>query len=472
MAAVAWLAWNAGTFARARAERKPVLLSLAPAWCRHAAEMDRRAYSDERVAALINGRFVPVRVDADRRPDLGCRYGLGAWPTTACLTPEGDVLAGGTYAEAARLGELLERVADAFGAGRHVPPRPQAFHTDPGSGRATTEDLIEQVMGAFDGAYGGFGTSPKFPHGGPVRLALDLYRESGSRRFHDIAVTSLDAMGWGPLYDERDGGFFRCADQADWSGPNEEKLLDVNASLLSLYVHAFEVLGSARYRDRAADLLRYLQNGLADQADGGWYGSERNPGGVDRTLFTDWNARMVSAALEAGRVLGDPSVSEFAIRSLERIVLLSYVPGAGVAHYFDGEARVRGLLEDQVAMASAQLDAFEATGNVVYEMMAEELALYCIRTMWDQESGGFFDRIADPRRDRGLLRQAVRPVAANCLAARVLRRLSRASGSGEFPEYAARTMDAMASRAALEGPLAADYVLAVRDTSQVIDFGL
>jgi uncharacterized protein YyaL (SSP411 family) len=467
MAAVAWLAWNAETFARARAEGKPVLLSLAPAWCQHAQQMDRQAYADERVAALINGRFVPVRVDADRRPDLGCRYGLGGWPTTACLTPDGDVLAGGTYAEADRLGDVLERVADAFHAGRHVRPRPnRAFHTDPAAGRAATEDLVEQIAASFDAAHGGFGDSPKFPHAAPVRLALDLCKESGSDRFHDIAVTSLDAMGWGPLSDERDGGFFRCSDHADWSRPNEEKLLDVNASLLSLYVHAFETLGIARYGDRAAGLLRYLQTGLADQVDGGWYGSQREPDDVDRTLFTDWNAHMVSAALEAGRVLGDPSVSEFAVRSLERVVLLTYAPGAGVAHYFDGEARIRGLLEDHVAMAAAQLDAFEATGNIAYEMMAEELALYCIRTMWDQESGGFFDRIGDPRRDWGLLRQAVKPFCANCLAARVLRRLSRTAESGEFDEYADRTIDAMASRAAAEGPLAADYVLAVRHTAR------
>jgi uncharacterized protein YyaL (SSP411 family) len=171
---------------------------------------------------------------------------------------------------------------------------------------------------------------------------------------------------------------------------------------------------------------------------------------------------MVSAALQAGEVLGDESLSAFAIKSLEHVVLLNYTPGGGVAHYFDGSPRVRGLLDDQVTMAVAQMDAFEATGNIVYQMMAEELALYAIRTMWDGEGDGFFDRATDPRRDVGLLRRPLKPFSANCLAATMLGRVARASGSGEFRDYAARTLAVMSTRAAAEGPLAAEYVLAVR----------
>ena len=102
--------------------------------------------------------------------------------------------------------------------------------------------------------------------------------------------------------------------------------------------------------------------------------------------------------LHAARVFGDDGLREFALKSLERVLLACYKPGAGVAHYFDGQPRVRGLLADQFAMASACLDAFEVTGNVVYEMMAEELGHYAVRTMWDEAGGGFFDRA--PRRRR------------------------------------------------------------------------
>ena len=105
---------------------------------------------------------------------------------------------------------------------------------------------------------------------------------------------------------------------------------------------------------------------------------------------------MVSAALHAARTFEDDGLRDFALQSLERVLLACYKPGGGVAHYCRRPAvGVRGLLADQFAMASASLDAFEASGNIVYEMMAEELAHYAVRTMWDETGGGFFDRAPD-----------------------------------------------------------------------------
>ncbi len=485
MAAIAWLPWSAEAFARARTEGKPVLLSIAPSWCRFSEQMDRTSYADDGVAAIVNRSFVPIRVDADRRPDVSERYGLGGWPTTAFLTPDGQMLGGGTFVEASRFADVLLRVSDAYAAGRHVQARApdRTVEPTPATEVLSTPQLVEHVMSTFDRDHGGFGESPKFPHVAPVRLALQLFKDTGDEEYQHVAITSLDAMGWGALYDERHGGFFRYASDADWGRPNPEKLLDVNASLLSLYVDAVETLRLARYAERAEDLLRYIQTWLADPVDGGWAASQRADPAyyartdadadiqaappVDRTLYADWNAAMASAALHAGRILEDASLSQFAIKSLERVLLLCYKPGAGVAHYVDaGVAQVRGLLDDQIAMADANLDAFEATGNVVYEMMAEELALYATRTMWDGERDGFFDRCTDPRRDIGLLRQPIKPFVTNCRAARLLRRVARTSQSAEFGDYADRTLAAMATRAAAEGPLAAEYVLAVRESTQ------
>ena len=132
-AAIAWLPWRAESFARARAEGKPVLLSLAPTWCGHSAEMDSATFADTEVAALVTAHFVAIRVDADRRPDICERYSLGGWPTTAFLTPDGDVLGGGTFIERQRLADVLRRVSAAFAQGsgharrratRRRPPSP------------------------------------------------------------------------------------------------------------------------------------------------------------------------------------------------------------------------------------------------------------------------------------------------------------------------------------------------------------
>src|SRR5215510_8403867 len=111
---IEWLPWGTDAFARAAREGKPVLLSITAAWCRACHEMDRTTYADPAVAAIIGDRFVPVRVDTDRRPDINERYNLGGWPTTAFLTPDGRMITGGTFVTAERMTGVLERVAEAF----------------------------------------------------------------------------------------------------------------------------------------------------------------------------------------------------------------------------------------------------------------------------------------------------------------------------------------------------------------------
>src|SRR5690242_8914075 len=110
---IAWLSWSAEAFARAARERKPVLLSITAAWCQACDEMDRTTYVDDDVVSLIRDRFVAIRVDTDRRPDINERYNLGGWPTTAFLTADGDLLGGGTFVTVDRMPAVLQQVIDA-----------------------------------------------------------------------------------------------------------------------------------------------------------------------------------------------------------------------------------------------------------------------------------------------------------------------------------------------------------------------
>ena len=463
-----------------------MLLSISAAWCHWCHEMDRTSYADPAVARLVNDRFVAVRVDADRRPDINDRYGLGGLPTTAFLTADGDVVGGGTYVPVERMSAVLEQVADAFASRRdEITSRAEAAAAAPNDRRDASppdhDSLIASIFQTFDSEHGGFGIEPKFPITAPLHLALDLYAADSDNDMRAIVECSLDAMTSRGLYDDVDGGFFRYATTRDWQLPHHEKLLDVNAALLRLLVDGAIVLNVARYGDLSADVIRYVQTWLADTMEGGWAGSQEADHGyyaartaearaalvpppVDRTLYADWNAAMVSAALHAAHVMHDTTLGEFAIHSLERVLLGCYRPGAGVAHYFDDGPGIRGLLDDQVAMATAALDAAEATGKVPYEMMAEELGLYVLRTMWDEREGGLFDREpSHGNADLGLLRKPMKRFVSNCEAARLFIRLAGSSGNNEFAEKARQTIDCMAPFAALEGPLAAHYLLAVRD---------
>jgi uncharacterized protein YyaL (SSP411 family) len=491
MPQITWLPWSAESFARARAERKPVLLSIVASWSQACREMDETSYADSTVASIVGDRFVAIRVDADHRPDISERYSLGGWPTTAFLTSDGALVGGGTFVPQDRIASVLQQAADAFqtraeeisanaaaDATRHAAR--EAARAAPNESEAPEPALVDTVFASFDEEHGGFGIAPKFPIVAPIRLALHLHRDEGDARAARIATLSLDAIGWGPLRDELDGGFFRCAAARNWEQPHREKLLDVNAALIDLYVEAAGILESQRYADRAQDALTFVQNWLADQADGGWAGSQpaqtlrsddrrssADPSvgraGVDWTLFASWNGAMTSAALHAAHAFHDDALGAFAIASLERLLTICYRPGQGLAHCIDGRNRVAGFLDDQFIVAGACLDAYDATANIVYEMMAEELARHAMRTMWDERAGAFFDRaLPDPDEAIGLMRRRLTPFGANCEAAMVLRRLAATSGNAEFASAADSILGAMAASAMAQGPHAAHYVLARR----------
>ena len=150
--AIPWLEWGVDAFARAAAEHKPVLLAIGAAWCASTDEMDRVSYCDAGVVRLVTERFIPVRIDADLRPDVSERYTLGGWPTTAFLTPSGEILGGGTYVEPAPLVVLLEQVAEAFATRRTEIDRrvaEPAVGRDTGTGPAPAVPRLDEDAGRW-----------------------------------------------------------------------------------------------------------------------------------------------------------------------------------------------------------------------------------------------------------------------------------------------------------------------------------
>lgn len=480
-----WLPWSVAAFARAAREQKPVLLSITAAWCRACHEMDRTTYADPGVAALIRERFVAVRVDTDRRPDINERYNLGGWPTTAFLTADGDVIAGGTFVPADRMTGVLARVATAVEtravtltrAAANAAASP-ADRADPGHAATTTavDDgsvvsaaghaihepdraaLIDAIFATFDAEHGGFGIEPKFPLTAPLHLAMALWREDGDPRWRTLVERALDAMADGGLWDPEAGGFYRYATARDWQLPHREKLLETNGALLRVYAEAAIVYGRDVDRDRCSAIVAFM-TGVLRAEGGGYRGSD-----ADRILYMDANATAAGALLGAATVLDDSEMAREALASFERVILLCYKPGAGVAHYSDGVARVRGLLVDQVATIGALLDAHDVSGLEPYKMMAEELGHVAVRDLWDERDGGFFDRAVDDA-DIGLLRTRRKPFVTNADAASTFARLSRTSGDASFQPRAAGALRAAAAQLAGQGPLAAHYVLAARQLS-------
>jgi uncharacterized protein YyaL (SSP411 family) len=460
---VAWLPWSADVFARAARERKPVILSITAAWCRACHEMDRTTYADAGVEAAIHDRFIPIRVDADCRPDINERYNLGGWPTTAFLTPDGALMTGGTFVGVERMPGVLARVADAFAAADFASPAARealsAAEADSEAIReGGDEQLIESIFSTYDDQHGGFGIEPKFPHAAPIALAIALFEETAADRWRRIAEHTLDAMADGGLWDARGEGFYRYATTRDWQLPHEEKLLETNAALIRVYADAARVFGRSIDRDRAAAIARFITRVLRAEG-GGYHGSDG-----DTILFAEANASAATALLATAALLKDDDLAREALESFERVLLACYKPGAGVAHYYDEAAHVRGLLGDQIAAIGALLDAHDLTDREPYQMMAEELGHFVVSEMWDAAAGGFFDR-SGAGDDVGLLRLRRKPFVANAEAAAALGRLARLAHEFDFQPYAAGALAAAARQLDGQGPLAAHYLLARRYVS-------
>ncbi len=458
-ASIAWLDWGADAFARAAAAQRPILLFIGTAWCRWTAEMDRFSFRDARVAHLVAERFLAVRVDAERRPDVSARYTLDGWPTTAFLTPDGDLLGGGTYLDADALTTVLADVAEAFAARRADiearaaaaraaggkraspagagPTRGDAAGPDDSDGAGLDDGagqwLRDLLLARFDEAWAGFGDGPKRAEAAALAAALLRCRRTRDPDLTRVVTRTLDALAGGGLWDAVEGGFFRYCAGRDWSEPATEKLLAPNARLLDLFLTASTLLDRADYAERARALVRFAHGTLADPA-GGFFASRHGvrgpdrpgPDAVDRTVYTDATAVMASAYVRAASVFDDRSLLEFAAESVDRVVAATYERGAGVGHAATDLPGPRGLLADQVLAGTALLDLYEATGQPVYLDLPCELMAYCRRALWD-DAGGFADRdptLRGPDAAVGLLRDPVHPLDLNCRAAMVLARLA------------------------------------------------
>jgi uncharacterized protein YyaL (SSP411 family) len=416
--------------------------------------MDNTSYSDPAVIDLVNKNFVPVRVDTDRRPDVNRRYNMGGWPTTAFLDSEGKIITGGTYIPPQQLREVLRSVHDFYGTNKgkirsklQATRIPQAKN-EPLSDKIT-KDIATTVAVSFDIDYGGFGFEPKFPHTEALEYGLLRYRYHGEKEMLTLVTKTLDKMGNGGIYDQVEQGFFRYSTTRDWSIPHFEKMADDNAKLLAVYLHAFQLTGKALYRQRAEGIVTYVNARLSDSERGGFFGSQdadeeyyklgssertsRKTPAVDKALYTNYNAQLISSYLLASIILYRPELGKFAIKTLDRILALP-ADGELPFHYWREEegVKLKGLLIDYGSLLQSLLDAYEYSGKRAYLEKAIAIADDSIDKLNDKTSGGFYD-IPLEDSNLGELRMRDKPIDENSLMAIGLLRLSWLL---ERPDYA------------------------------------
>jgi uncharacterized protein len=331
---VDWYPWGEEAFAKARAEDKPILLSVGYATCHWCHVMERESFEDEAIASQLGAGFVAIKVDREELPDVDHVYmsalqaltGRGGWPMNMFLTPQLKPFFGGTYFPPSRrhgllsFSEVLDAVRDAW-TSRRAEIEQQAdtllAHVRQGTVSAARrpagrlhEQAVARLARNFDETRGGFGSAPKFPQSPLLQYLLTL-AATGDDRARTMLVSTLQQMASGGMLDHVGGGFARYSTDQRWHVPHFEKMLYDNAQLARLYAGAYRLTGDERLRFVAEDTLAWLSREMHPAAAPAAFSSAQDADseGVEGKFY-------VWTAVEFGTVLGadaDPAARLYGV---------------------------------------------------------------------------------------------------------------------------------------------------------------
>jgi uncharacterized protein YyaL (SSP411 family) len=450
---VDWCAWNETSFAKARAENKPIFLSIGYSTCHWCHVMERESFEDEAVGAFLREHFVSIKVDREERPDVDKIYmtfvqsttGSGGWPLNVFLTPDLKPFFGGTYFPPdARYGrpsflQLLTQISQ-YWRERHVEVVATAdeLHArlELTTARAAqgnfplTPDTLRHAAQlfkeAFDPRHGGFGSAPKFPQPSIPSLLLRCAARFGDSDATRMVLETCERMAAGGIHDQLGGGFARYAVDAEWLVPHFEKMLYDNAQLAQLYLDAFLVSGEKSHADTARDILDYVLRDMT-HPEGGFYSAEDADSEGHEGKFYCFTHDELSKLLApeefivAARHFGITKQGNFADHShptplAGQNVLSLVAPEVAVADQpllAAAKIKMRGLratrirphLDDKILtswnglMLGAFARAAVVLGEEKYLAAAEKNLAFLRAKLWEAETKTLFHRWRDGERD-------------------------------------------------------------------------
>ena len=314
---VDWRPWGPAAFAEARAQDKPVFLSIGYSTCHWCHVMAHESFEDPEAARAINQSFIPVKVDREERPDVDAVYmaacmamnGSGGWPLTALLTADQKPFWVGTYLPKWQLLSLVEQASRLWQGEREkaleTGEQLTAYLQKPEQGRpgAPSRALVSQGVAhfadSFDAAWGGFGSAPKFPTPHHL-LFLSRYAQlTGDTHAGDMAEKTLEGMYRGGLFDHIGGGFSRYSTDERWLVPHFEKMLYDNALLVLAYAEGYQRTGRPVFGAVVRRTLDYVLTELRSPEGGFYCGQDADSDGVEGKYYV-WTPGELSQLLQAG----------------------------------------------------------------------------------------------------------------------------------------------------------------------------
>ncbi len=463
---VKWHNFDEALFARAKQEKKFVLLDLEAVWCHWCHVMDKETYSDATVAKLLNKKYICVRVDQDARPDLSTRYEDYGWPATIIFNGDGtEIVKRSGYINPGRMARLLSAIIkdpspEDTGASKSGAVSSAAEITA-GAPRLTDSlrgEMEEKHKTGYDTKYGAWGSSQKFLDFDSAEYAM-IKGLAGDREAEARARASLN--GELNLIDPEFGGVYQYSTHGDWQHPHFEKIMQTQAENMRIYALAYRFYKDERYLKAAQAIASYLQHYLSSP-DGAFYTSqdadlvagehsgeyftlsaaERLKLGlprIDKSIYARENGWAINAMVELYLADHDKDHLDRAIKAADYITAHRSIAGGGFSH---GENDKAGpYLGDNLAMGRAFLALYRATANRIWLARAQQTFDF-IDTNFrvSGQTGGYLSAVAG---DRKIALPAVL-LDENVILARNARMLFHYSGSEKYDKMAQTAMTYLA----------------------------
>jgi len=318
---VQWHSWNKETLTKAKAENKPIFLSIGYSSCHWCHVMAHESFENEEIAKIMNEHFINIKVDREERPDIDDIYqkacqiatGQGGWPLSVFLTPDQKPFYVGTYFP----------ILDSYGKpgfGSILKQLAQSWKEKPNDIKTSAENFLQtlqkteiaknsskleksildeaavNLLQMADQTFGGFGKAPKFPNSANISFLFRYAKLSGISKFNDIALKTLKKMANGGIFDQIGGGFHRYSTDQMWLVPHFEKMLYDNALIPINYVEAYQITKDDFYLDVVRKTLDYVLREMTN-SEGGFYSAQDADSEGEEGKFFVWKKSEIKEIL-------------------------------------------------------------------------------------------------------------------------------------------------------------------------------